>query len=73
MQQRRRIVVPILVAAVAAVAWWAWPRASARDGRIHASGTIEAVQVDVAPKIAGRIIKIAVGEGDRVQIGRAHV
>lgn len=70
MPHRRRIVVPILLAAAAAVAWWAWPRANAPDGRIHASGTIEAVQVDVAPKIAGRIIKIAVGEGDRVQAGQ---
>ncbi len=69
MKSRRRLLIPIAVVAIGAAVWFLWPRSGARDGSIQASGTIEATQVDVAPKIAGRVITIAVREGDLVRSG----
>ena len=47
------------------------------DGKLRASGTIEAVEVDVSPEMAGKVAKVLVEEGQAVkkgeQIGRAHV
>ena len=39
------------------------------DGIVYGNGRIEAVQVDVSTRIAGRVHKIAVQEGDLVQPG----
>ncbi|MBN2409770.1 MAG: efflux RND transporter periplasmic adaptor subunit, partial [Candidatus Aminicenantes bacterium] len=44
-------------------------RTSSKDGKIFASGTIEAVEVSVAAKTSGQIEQIAVEEGARVQPG----
>ncbi|MGB7296134.1 MAG: efflux RND transporter periplasmic adaptor subunit [Candidatus Aminicenantales bacterium] len=44
-------------------------RASNEDGTILASGTIEAVEVNVAAKTSGQIEKIFIEEGTRVQAG----
>lgn len=60
----RFIVVVVILAA--AVAYVAFPRARSNNGRIEGSGTIEATQVDVAPKVAGRIIALKVREGAAV-------
>src|SRR5439155_1232404 len=50
--------------------WFLWPRGGPPNGAIQASGTIEATQVDVAPKIAGRVIKLLVREGAQVRTGQ---
>jgi multidrug resistance efflux pump len=40
------------------------------DGKtVHLNGRIEAQQVDLAPKVAGRVVKVKVREGDRVKAG----
>jgi HlyD family secretion protein len=56
---------------VLALAWGGWrlyeERASA--GRLFGSGSIEATQVDVSPKVPGRVIRLTVEEGDQVTAG----
>jgi HlyD family secretion protein len=40
------------------------------DGKtVHLNGRIEAQQVDLAPKVAGRVVEVKVREGDRVKAG----
>ena len=39
------------------------------DGTIHLNGRLEAPVVDLAPKVAGRVVEIKVREGDRVKAG----
>ncbi len=42
----------------------------ADDGKtVHLNGRIEAQQVDLAPKVAGRVVVVKVREGDRVKAG----
>ena len=41
----------------------------ADKGVISASGTIEAIEVDVASKVAGQVLELAVDEGARVKAG----
>ncbi|OLD48575.1 MAG: hypothetical protein AUI83_12855, partial [Armatimonadetes bacterium 13_1_40CM_3_65_7] len=70
MKSRRRLIIPVAALAIGAAAWFLWPRGGAPNGAIQASGTIEATQVDVAPKIAGRVIKLLVREGAQVRAGQ---
>ncbi len=64
----RLVVLAVLLAAGGA--YFVLPRARADRNRIDGSGTIEATQVDVAPKVAGRVTGLPVREGDRVQRGQ---
>ena len=41
----------------------------ADDGTIRLNGRIEAPTVDLAPKVAGRVVEVRVREGDRVSQG----
>ena len=41
----------------------------AHDGRIHASGHIEATEVHLAAKVGGRLVEAPLEEGDRVRAG----
>jgi len=49
----------------------AGPACSGHAGKdvISASGTIEAVEVNVAAKVSGQVLELAVGEGSRVRAG----
>lgn len=69
MKARLRLIIPVAVVAIVVVLWILWPRNSS-TGSIQASGTIEATQVGVASKIAGRVIKISVQEGQQVEAGQ---
>jgi len=61
------------VAAVLLI-WFVYDRMStASANAIAGSGTIEAVQVDVASKVSGRIHALLVNDGDRVKAGQAVV
>jgi HlyD family secretion protein len=67
-----RPVAGALVLVLGVLAWGAWrlyeQRASA--DRLFGSGSIEATQVDISPKVGGRIIRLTVDEGDRVRAGQ---
>ncbi|MFI5197858.1 MAG: HlyD family secretion protein [Thermoanaerobaculia bacterium] len=39
------------------------------DGNVHLNGRLEAPTVDLAPKVAGRVVEVLVREGDRVKTG----
>jgi HlyD family secretion protein len=41
----------------------------AEAGPLHASGTVEATEVTVASEVAGRVVEVAVEEGEAVQAG----
>ncbi|HLW47099.1 MAG TPA: efflux RND transporter periplasmic adaptor subunit [bacterium] len=77
---RRRGRRPVLVAAallivVGVAAWEVWQaylrRATANQ--LTGSGSIEATQVDIAPKISARVVSLAVKEGDTVHAGQVLV
>lgn len=72
----RAILIAVLAAAVLAViaweVWQAYLRRATAD-RLTGSGSIEATQVDVAPKISGRVVQLAVNEGDTVRAGQVLV
>lgn len=63
-------VAALLVLALAV--WWgaAVYHRGSPSNRLEASGSIEATEVDVAPKIQGRVVRLAVSEGDRVRSGQ---
>jgi HlyD family secretion protein len=77
---RRRGRRPVLIAAalilvLGVVAWQVWQAYLRRTtaNRLTASGSIEATQVDVAPKISARVVRLAVKEGDTVRAGQVLV
>lgn len=44
--------------------------ASRADPPLTASGTVEATEIAIAPELSGRVIEVAVGEGDLVRAGQ---
>ena len=71
MQSSAKTVTAMLVVAVIAGAvWWAIGRDGAgEEALLEASGTIEAMEVDVAAEIGGRVEAVEVEEGDEVAAG----
>jgi len=65
-------VAALVLAALVLLAWGGWRLYEQRagTGRLFASGSIQATEVDVSPKVAGRIVRLAVDEGDRVKAGQ---
>lgn len=59
----------IAVVAVAAIAWTLMRPSGLPDGIVGSNGRIEATEIDVSAKSAGRIKEITVDEGDFVQAG----
>jgi HlyD family secretion protein len=57
----------LLLLAVIAVRWWGW--GSGNPKALKVSGNIELTEVDIAFKTAGRLVTLAVEEGDRVKKG----
>jgi len=61
------------LAVAAAVAWQAWTSLrpdGPGEGFASGNGRIEATEIDVATKLAGRVVDIAVNEGDFVRAGQ---
>ena len=58
------------VAVLGAYAWQQWSAARQNDGLAGGNGRIEATEIDVATKYAGRVAEILVREGDFVQAGQ---
>jgi HlyD family secretion protein len=68
---RRIIVVAALIAAVAGGAFYAWKALQPKNvGFASGNGRIEATEIDVAAKLAGRVTDIYVQEGDFVTAGQ---
>jgi HlyD family secretion protein len=68
----RLVLVVVLLLGAGLAATWA-SRRWASDGPLSVTGTVEALQVDISPKIAGRIVERPVREGDRVRRGQLLV
>ncbi|WP_338147247.1 HlyD family secretion protein [Neoroseomonas oryzicola] len=67
------LVVAVLLAAAAAAAYVGWESvrpAPLPPGIARGNGRLEAVEIDVAAKIAGRIAEVLVNEGDVVAAGQ---
>ncbi len=59
-----------LVVGAAAVAVWMGQRLHGDTGVVAVTGTVEATQVEVSAKATGRVVELAVREGQRVQRGQ---
>ena len=73
MNAKNKLVPALLVLALAAAGWWAWNAQRPQgpgDGFVSGNGRIEATEVDVATKLAGRVQDILVAEGDFVRAGQ---
>ena len=70
MKNLKTAVVVLLVAGVALYAWYSLRPHGLPEGFASSNGRIEATEIDVAAKIAGRIQEILVKEGDLVTAGQ---
>lgn len=69
---RRSIAVAAVLAAAAAIGYHYWSALrdeAATDGFASGNGRIEATEIDVATKLAGRVAEISVREGEFVKAG----
>jgi HlyD family secretion protein len=68
----RRLVLLLLLAAVAAGGgyWWLRSRPTLPPAIASGNGRLEADQIDIATKFAGRVARLLVDEGDRVTPGQ---
>lgn len=60
----------LLVVVIAVLAWTQWRGNGDEAGFISGNGRIEAVEIDVAAKLPGRIQEILVSDGDFVEAGQ---
>lgn len=70
---KKKLVRAAIVLIVAAVGFYAWTKlrpAGPGEGFVSGNGRIEATEIDVATKLAGRVQEILVNEGDFVQTGQ---
>jgi HlyD family secretion protein len=69
MKQIARAIGLVLATALAATAGFMACRRNATDAPPRASGYVEATEVRIAPEVGGRVVELAVQEGDRVEVG----
>ncbi len=71
----RRIIPVILLILIASATWWYLNRqtATADSGALAASGTIEAIQMQVSAEVGGRVMQVNASEGDTVSDGQALI
>jgi HlyD family secretion protein len=67
---RKALLVLIVLAAIAAGAYWVWMQRSSEPPSNSASGTIETDEVHVASRSGGRVIAIHANEGDALTNGQ---
>ena len=65
----RPVTLAVAASALAAVSVAAGGCRAKDDGAVHLNGRLEAPMVDLAPKVAGRVLEVRVREGDRVKAG----
>lgn len=73
---RKSIVLAAVAIAVAALGWYGWTQLGEDgpgEGFASGNGRIEATEIDVATKYAGRIAEIRVQEGDLITAGQPLV
>lgn len=66
---KRRLMVPVAVVALSAIAGTLWAIGRDGHGTLDLSGTIEAQDVEVGSQIGGRVAAVHVAEGDVVRAG----
>ena len=70
-QRRRALLLLILLVVGAGVAfWWLYPRPALPPGFASGNGRLEADEIDIDTKFAGRIAALRVDEGDMVKSGQ---
>ncbi|CAM3688283.1 Putative HlyD family secretion protein [Bordetella sputigena] len=70
--QKKHLMLAAAIVAVLALGWYAWTRLHSDgpgEGFASGNGRIEATEIDIATKLAGRIQEILVDEGDFVKAG----
>ena len=73
MSMNKKLTIAALIVAAAALGaygWQQWRSAQASEGLVSGNGRIEATEIDVATKYAGRIAEILVQEGEFVKAGQ---
>jgi HlyD family secretion protein len=67
----RRVIPVFFVVILAAAAWWYFDKQQiqAQAGGLSASGTIEAIQVQIAPELGGNVSDVFVSEGQNIHQG----
>ena len=66
---KKKIAIPVLVLAVLLGSYYWYFYARSENGKLAASGTIEATEVTVSSKVAGKVIELKVDEGSQVGEG----
>lgn len=64
------LVIAITVALVAGTALYAFYGSKPSESGVHTSGVIEGTELNLAPKVAGRIAALCCREGERVLRGQ---
>lgn len=64
------LTIVVVLAAIGGGIWWKMRPVGPGPGFISGNGRIEATEIDVAAKLAGRVKEIMVNEGDFVQAGQ---
>ncbi|HUU57156.1 MAG TPA: efflux RND transporter periplasmic adaptor subunit [bacterium] len=67
--RKRIVLVVLLVAVVAVTTYWVVNELGGRDRVLEATGTLEAVEVDVGALVTGRVVALHYDEGDDVSAG----
>ena len=73
MSMNKKLTIAALIVAATALGaygWQQWRSAQASEGLVSGNGRIEATEIDVATKYAGRIAEILVQEGEFVKAGQ---
>jgi HlyD family secretion protein len=68
----RLILVPILLLLVIGFAVWYFvfrPASVAASGALATSGTVETIEISIAPELSGKVLEVMVQEGDDVKAG----
>ncbi|HEY0183891.1 MAG TPA: HlyD family efflux transporter periplasmic adaptor subunit [Rhodopila sp.] len=68
--RRSLLALLLLVAGIGGAYWWLHPRAGLPPGIAWSNGRLEADEIDIDTKFAGRIAKLLADEGDLVKAGQ---
>jgi len=66
----RRLLLILLVVGAGVAFWWLYPRPALPPGFASGNGRLEADEIDIDTKFAGRIAELRVDEGDMVKSGQ---